>query len=180
MAQQPSEQKIKLANLLAGITITGAILIFALYFVNQKIDTLSRNLINQKIELATLENKEKLISDLNIESESLSKETQTIENILPTSETIINFIKDLENTAAKTGNKITIHFDEKIQADQQTGNQMLNFTVNLEGTGDSTKGFLQELNKLPYFIKVYGMSESLEQSVVRTNLKLGVFVDENF
>jgi hypothetical protein len=174
--------KIKYANFIAGITFIGAIIIFASYFICQQINSTSQELITQKNELIALQNREKLSSELSSEAKTVEKEILTIENSLPNNDTIINFINDLENLADTNNSKITVHFTEKPQVDPQIGNSVLVFNIDFEGQNNtSLVSFIKGLNQLPYFIKIYQINENIDQSgSVKANLKLGVFVNENF
>ena len=176
-----SREKIKYANFAAGLTLIGAVLILAIYFINIQIDLTSKKLIVQKMELIALSNREKLSSDLAAENQSLEKEIRRVENALPSHDGIINFIKDLEKLAQNTNTKMVIRFTEKPEIDAKTGNPVLVFNIDIEGSESSLNSFMGGLNQLPYFIKVYQVNENIDQfENIRASLKLGVFVNENF
>lgn len=132
----------------AGIIIIPLAVLFWLRFdINKRAAAIQE----AKRELVFRFKMAELAAALKKDAETAKKEKLLIETILPTSDKLINFSKEVNESAKK--NKIDANFtfgQETAATDREPG--YISFIISADGALPDWLGFIQSLEKMPYFI----------------------------
>jgi len=163
--------KVKITSILIKFGLALIILGGIIFVLGIQINSLTKKLsqINNQAEVIRI--KENSKQDLARDSDIAKNAMPILQKALPSSDNLIDFIADLENIAAVTGNKQELSFAGSDQTQSsanqalgeganKTTKESLDFTITLEGTLASLQNYLSALEDLPYVIEIKKISSS--------------------
>jgi Tfp pilus assembly protein PilO len=141
-----------------GVLAVQAICIF--YLVNY----LNKKIIetNQKQRLLAVAKAERLSSvSLQNNFKKIENFLPTLDSVFPTIENLYYFVSQLESLANQTGNRIAIQItSSQVSVDDATGANFVSFNASMNGSYESLKKYLKELNSGRYFVEIDSFSIS--------------------
>lgn len=157
--------KEKLFKKISRPIIQGAIfLVIALVaciYLASKINAISDEIIEKRTILFIYQNSREQFAVLREDSQALSQRIDTVINVFPSSENVLAFINAMEDLAAKNGMQHTFKFETAgLQPDQDLNLNKIPFNISLNGTPSQFLGYLNGLEKMPYFTKVDSLNVS--------------------
>ena len=162
-------------KLSALIVITIAISISFIFILKDKIESMAAQLQEKRNMLEILEKHDENFLDLKSTNKLVEKNFLIIETMLPDEKSIEKFVAALENIAAKTNNNQFLVFSS-IENSKQVGEKInsLEFSVTLTGNSYSFIDYLEELKKMPYFIKIKNITIENGSGIANNNSQMNL------
>ena len=163
---------VKLSVLIIMIVVISMSVVFIL---KNKIEDKTVQLQEKRNMLEVLEKRDENFLELKNTNKLVKKNLLVIEKMLPDEKNIEKFVTTLENIAAKTNNNQILIFDP-IENSKPTGEKIdsLEFSVILTGNSYSFINYLEEFEKLPYFIKIKNVTIENNLGIVNNNSQLNL------
>ena len=152
-----------------------AISMSVVFILKNKIEDKTVQLQEKRNMLEVLEKRDENFLELKNTNKLVKKNLLVIEKMLPDEKNIEKFVTTLENIAAKTNNNQILIFDP-IENSKPTGEKIdsLEFSVILTGNSYSFINYLEEFEKLPYFIKIKNVTIENNLGIVNNNSQLNL------
>jgi len=165
-------QIIKLVVLIIIIIAVSTSIVFIL---KNKIEIKAAQLQEKRNMLEILEKRDENFLELKSTNELVEKNLPIIEDMLPDEKNIERFVTILENIAAKTNNDQILVFNP-IKNSKPAGEKIdsLEFSITLIGNSHSFINYLEELKKLPYFIKIKNVIIENNLGIVNNSSKMNL------
>ena len=152
-----------------------AISMSVVFILKNKIEDKTVQLQEKRNMLEVLEKRDENFLELKNTNKLVKKNLLVIKKMLPDEKNIEKFVTTLENIATKTNNNQILIFDP-IENSKPTGEKIdsLEFSVILTGNSYSFINYLEEFEKLPYFIKIKNVTIENNLGIVNNNSQLNL------
>ena len=163
---------IKLSVLTVAIVVISMSVVFIL---KNKIEDKTAQLQEKRNMLEVLEKRDENFLELKSTNKLVEKNLLIIEKMLPDEKNIEKFVTMLENIAAKTNTDQVLFFDP-IESAKPVGEKInsLEFSITLMGNFYSLINYLEEFEKLPYFIKIKNVTIENSLGIANNNSQLNL------
>jgi len=168
-------------KLLALVVIIIAISTSVVFILKNKIENRATQLQEKRNMLEILEKRDENFLELKSANKLVEKNLPTIKDMLPDEKNIEKFVTTLENIATKTNNNQVLIFNP-IENSKPAGEKIdsLEFSITLIGNSYSFINYLEEFEKLPYFIEIKNVviknNSGIANNNSQMNLKLEIYI----
>jgi hypothetical protein len=153
-----------------GIVALGSTAIILGYQIHQRANAIANQRLTAAVKTAQLE----ILSKLTTQFAAAEPYLPKLQNILPRRDEMIGFDRNLIALAKER--KVGFGFSFGGETPSSAGSAgWISFTITLQGSLDDITGYLDALNKLPYFIEFPGVDMGIRGGQYSTQLSGRVF-----
>jgi len=132
---------------------------------------------SNSINLSEIEQKADLRNDLKKELEKINPEVSAVEDTLLSPDDKLEFIQQVENIAASSGNEYYVKSVKEIKNSETNKSEEIDFAVGLEGSFKGVYVFLQGIKSMPYIVNIIQVNiKTQEDSSVTTDIVFKIYL----
>ena len=150
------------------------ILTIILVVLGLKIKNTAQDIINQKIEIASKQQRIEAFALLEKDAVSASKYTSILQNALPTKDELITFNQEVDLLAKKIGVATNFTFGAE-SGEIQGGVKGLAFQIKITGTLEQILNFFREMEKSRFIINISDIDLNKQGNIFSAGLNGQVY-----
>jgi len=164
-------------NLMLKLVLATIAIISVSFFVvlnlQSKIKEKSEWIFEKRSMLMILEEREENLARLKKDYDTVKEKLPILKKSLPEEDNFERFLGTLENLASVTNNNQILNF-EPLDNSKLVGEKTksLKFSANLTGSAESFARYIENLQKLPYFIKIENISVKNDSGISSSNSQM--------
>lgn len=144
-----------------GIALVSVVILF---FIGNRVNNKTLEIIKNRDDFSTFTRRYELLDQLMKDNDFAEKNKAKMTAAIPSFDNL-NLVADyLNNSANKTSNIASIHFDAPARTDEQSLNEVP-FSIINTGTTQSLSDLLKEIENAPYFIEIKNISLSFKDGI---------------